>query len=152
MIKSAILAGATLVFGAFAASAQGVPASPEAAIEQRTDLMSGVGDATRTGVQMVRGQAAFDLDAARDVLRTYAAAAERMPSLFPEGSETGGDTSAAPSIWSDRAGFEQRFADWGAAAAGAVDGVTDLESFGAAFGPLANACSACHQDYRVRRN
>lgn len=152
MKKSVILAGTLMVLGAFAASAQGVPATPAAAIEERTSIMSGVGDATRTGVRMAREQAPFDLDAARDVLRTYASAAERMPLLFPPGSETGGDTSAAPTIWSDRAGFERRFADWGAAAAGAVDGVSDLDKFRAAFGPLADGCSSCHGEYRVRRN
>lgn len=151
MSKSTILAGAILIFGAFAASAQSGPAT-EAAIAERIEIMKGVGDATRTGVQMVRGQTPFDLDAARDVLRVYADAAGRMPTLFPEGSETGGGTSAAPTVWSNRDGFERGFADWGAAAAGSVDAVTDLDTFRTAFGPLANACSACHGEYRVRRN
>lgn len=146
-----MLAGMIVVFGGWAALAQPAP-SPEAAIEQRIGLMRDVGGATRTGVQMAREQAPFDVEAARDVLRTYASVAERMPALFPEGSETGGGTSASPEIWRDRAGFETRFAEWGGAAAGAVDGVTDLESFRAAFTPLANACGACHEVYRVRRN
>lgn len=151
MRKAAILAGAMLVFGTLGASAQNAPA-PEAAIAERIEIMKGVGDATRTGVQMVREQAPFDIDAARDVLRVYADAAGRMPALFPEGSEAGGGTSAAPTVWSNREGFERRFADWGANAAAAVDGFSDLDTFRAAFGPLADACSACHGEYRVRRN
>lgn len=151
MRKAAILAGAMLVFGTLGVSAQSA-SSPEAAIAERIQIMKDVGDATRTGVQMAREQAPFDLDAAREVLRVYADAAGRMPALFPEGSEAGGGTSAAPAVWSDRPGFERRFADWGAGAASAVDAISDLDTFRTAFGPLANACSACHGEYRVRRN
>jgi cytochrome c556 len=134
---------------ALAALATGAQAD---VIAERKSVMEGVGDATRTGTQMVRGQAPFDLDTARNVLATYVNAAQVMPTLFPEGTETGGETSAAPSIWQDRAGFEQRFEKFGADAAAVAGSVQDLESFTAAFGTATQNCRGCHEEYRVRTN
>lgn len=139
-----ILAAAALV--AFAAAAQAD------VIAERKSVMEGVGDATRTGTQMVRGQAPFDLDQAREVLATYVNAAEVMPTLFPPGSETGGRTSASPRIWEDRAGFEARFAEWGGTVEAAAQNVVDQESFTAAFGQATQACRSCHEEFRVRTN
>jgi cytochrome c556 len=121
-------------------------------IAERKDIMDGVGNATRTGTQMVRGQAPFDLDAARNVLATYVNAAQVMPTLFPPGTETGGETSAAPSIWEDRAGFEQKFEAWGAEVSAVSGSVQDLQSFTASFGTATGSCRDCHEEYRVRTN
>jgi cytochrome c556 len=141
---STILTAATLA--AFATVAQAE------VIEERKNVMDGVGSATRTGTQMVRGQAPFDLDQARAVLATYVQAAEVMPTLFPPGSEAGGETSAAPRIWEDRAGFEHRFEEWGATVEAGAPGVADLESFTTVFGTAAQHCRGCHEEYRVRTN
>jgi cytochrome c556 len=121
-------------------------------IAERKDIMDGVGNATRTGTQMVRGQAPFDLEQARTVLATYINAAEVMPGLFPAGTEAGGQTSAAPSIWTDPAGFERRFGEWGAAVSGVAGSVQDLPSFTSAFGVATQSCRGCHEEYRVRTN
>lgn len=118
-------------------------------IAERKEVMEGVGDATKAATQMVRGQAPFDLEQARNVLATYVNAAQIMPTLFPEGTETGGETSAAPSIWEDRAGFEQGFDDWGAEVAAVSGSVQDLESFTAAFGTATGSCRDCHEEYRI---
>jgi cytochrome c556 len=141
---STILAAASLALFATVAQAD--------VIAERKSVMEGVGDATRTGTQMVRGQAPFDLEQARAVLATYVEAAEVMPTLFPPGSETGGETSAASRIWEDRAGFDQRFAAWGATVEAAAQGVDDQESFTAAFGQATQACRSCHEEFRVRTN
>jgi cytochrome c556 len=75
-----------------------------------------------------------------------------MPSLFPKGSETGGNTKALPEIWSDMAGFQKAAADLGveagklavAAKAGDADAVAALVK------PIGDACGACHKTYRAK--
>jgi cytochrome c556 len=78
------LLGATAVLGA-----------PEA-IAERKKLMKENGAATRLGVQMVRGDVPFDLAKARAIFATYQKAGEQIPSLFPEDSNAGEETAAAP--------------------------------------------------------
>jgi len=139
-----ILAAASLAAFATVANAD--------VISERKDIMDGVGSATRTGTQMVRGQAPFDLEQARVVLATYINAAEAMPGLFPAGTETGGKTSAAPSIWTDQAGFKKSFDEWGATVSGVAGSVQDLPSFTSAFGAATQSCRSCHEEYRVKTN
>lgn len=118
-------------------------------IAQRKAIMEDVGDATRSGVPMARGQAPFDLETARNVFAVYVDAAARMPDLFPEGTETGGDTRALPAIWENKAEFVALFEEWGAASAAGLEGTTDLASFQAALGEATQSCRTCHTDYRL---
>lgn len=74
-----------------------------------------------------------------------------MPALFPAGSGSG-DTRALPTVWSERAGFEQAAANMvtqlqafrGVAQAG------DPAAIPAAFGQTGATCGACHRVYRGR--
>ena len=77
-------------------------------IAQRKALMKGVGGATRDPGQMLRGQQGFDLAKVKAALETYAEAASKMPALYPAGSETGGETQAAPAIWQNKADFDAK--------------------------------------------
>lgn len=141
-----VFVGAALVLGVTAAVAQAD------VIAQRKAIMKGVGSATRTGTQMARGEAPFDLAKAKEVLATYEDAAKRMSPLFPENSKTGGETSAAPKIWEDMAGFRAGFAKLEADAKQAAATIKDHESFKTAFGEVTKNCSACHQNYRIMKN
>ena len=87
-------------------------------------------------------------DAAK-ALADYAAV---IPSLFPLGTETGGDTHALPKIWSDRAGFEKAAADYRAAAKtlAAKASAGDTEGFAAAFQAMGKTCGACHRAFRAK--
>lgn len=145
MVRTALVALA-LTVGFTAAIAQSDP------IAQRRDLMKGVGAATRTGTQMVKGEAAFDLTKAKEVLQVYANAADKMHTFFPENSKTGGETTASPKIWESQADFRKRFDDWSKQIEKAKAGVTDEASFKAAFGDVTKACSACHQSYRISKS
>lgn len=75
-----------------------------------------------------------------------------IPTMFPKGSETGGNTKALPEIWSDSAGFQKVALQLGEAAtklatdakAGDADAVTaDTKMLG-------QACGACHRTYRAK--
>lgn len=144
------LVAVAVAAGTLAATAQTL--SGEAAINERKTIMKGVGQATRTASGMAKGDTPFDLAAARKVFDTYAQAANKMPALFPDDSKTGGETSAAPKIWEDMAGFKASFAklEKDAAAAGAK--TTDLDTFKVSFAEVSKSCGACHQTYRIQKN
>lgn len=73
-----------------------------------------------------------------------------LPAMFPAGSGTG-DTRALPTIWSDRAGFEQAAANMvtalGALRVAAASG--DVAATTAAFRQAGGTCGACHRVYRA---
>ena len=140
-----ILVGAALVVGVTTALAQ------SNAIETRRSTMKGVGAATRIGNQMSKGEIPFDAAKANEVLATYAKAADVMHTYFPDDSKTGGETTASPRIWESQAEFRKRFDDWGADIKKASASVDDLASFRTAFGTVTQACSSCHETFRVKR-
>lgn len=128
----------------------GVSAAFAGAIEDRQALMKGVGAATKTGAGLAKGEIPFDAAKAAEVLKVYVAASEKLPTLFPEDSKTGGDTTASPKIWDDMAGFKAAAAKFGADAKAAM-AATDQASFAAAFGEVTKNCGACHGAYRVKK-
>jgi len=141
-----MIVSAALAIGATAVLAQANP------IAQRKELMKGVGAATAAGNRMVKGEAPFELAKAKEILQTYAAAADRMHTYFPESAKTGGETTASPRIWESQADFRKRFDDWAADIKKAAAQTKDLDSFKDAFGAVTKACGSCHETYRVRRS
>ena len=143
MIRTAlVLAG--LGLGLTAVMAQSNP------IAERKDAMKAVGAATRDGAAMAKGEAAFDAAKAQAIFKTYADAAKKVPTLFPDSSKTGGETTAAAKIWEDQAGFKAAFAKFETdAAAGAT--VANLDGFRSAFGGATKNCGTCHEVYRIKK-
>lgn len=116
----------------------------------RHEVMEGVGDAARPVGQMLRGDAEFDAEAVMSAMQTFVEAAATFGDLFPEGSETGEDTRAAPAIWEDRAGFDKDLADFGAAAQAVLDANPGtLDEARPVLGPVFNTCRNCHESYRL---
>jgi cytochrome c556 len=78
--------------------------------------------------------------------------AKQIPGVFPAGTETGEDTKALPTIWSDSAGFAKSAAALGTAAdkLTAAAKANDKDAFAAAFKEAADACGACHKTYRAK--
>ena len=122
-------------------------------IANRQTAMKNVGAAMRIAAGMAQGKIAYDGVAAEMAMRVMNSTAAGFGSMFPDGTQTGGDTEAAPKIWEDAAGFQAANATFletsGKAAAAAKAGEGD---FKAAFGAVAKNCKACHQDYRVKKN
>ena len=121
------------------------------AIAQRKAVMKSVGGATRDPGQMLRGQQPFDLAKVKAALETYADAATKMPSLYPVGSEAGGETQAAPSIWQNKADFDARFAAFGGDAKTALASISDEATFKTAFPAVLKNCGGCHETYRLEK-
>lgn len=121
-------------------------------IALRKETMKGVGAATAAGNRMVKGEAPFDLAKAKEILQTYATAADKVHTYFPENSKTGGETTAAPKIWESQAEFRKRFDDWAADIKKASATTKDLETFKGAFGTVTRACGGCHETFRVKKS
>ncbi len=121
------------------------------AITERKQIMKGVGAAAKTGAAFAKGTEPYDNAKAKAIFATYASAAAKMPALFPEDSKTGGETTAAPKIWTDMTGFKAAFAKFEAESKAAASSVKDLDSFKVAFGAMGKNCGACHESFRVSK-
>ena len=141
-----VLAVAAIAIGVTAVAAQSDP------IAARKALMKEQGAQTKTGGGMAKGEAPFDLTKAQAIFANYIDTAAKMPELFPPTSKTGGETTAAPKIWEDMAGFKAGFAKLSTEAKAAQSSVKDLDSFKAAFGGLTKNCGGCHETYRVKKS
>lgn len=117
---------------------------------ERHELMEGVGKAAKVIGAMFRGEAEYDAAAVQKSLQTFEEAAGKFGDLFPEGSETGEGTEAAPAIWEDREGFNAALQDFADATAAAIAAApATLEDAKPAVGPVFQACKGCHDSYRL---
>lgn len=123
------------------------------AIEDRQAKMKIVGKSMGIVGKMAKGQTDFDGEAALAAFVAMKEAASGYETLFPEGTETGGDTEAAPAIFSDRAGFEAKQADFIAdlEAVTAASAPKTVAELGASVGQVAQNCGVCHKAYRVKK-
>ena len=120
------------------------------AVMARQALMSYIGGNMKTLAGMSRGSADFNQTYVSNTGKAINAMALALPSLFPLGSESGGDTEAGPMIFSDPLGFAsatKQLADAGTTLA-ATDSTEELR---AAFGALAGTCKSCHTLYREKK-
>lgn len=124
------------------------------AIADRKAKMKEVGKNLGIIGKMVKGEATFDSAAALAAYVGMGEASRGFGELFPEGSETGGKTTASPKIWSDRAGFNAKGQAFGNDLLAAVNGgaPTDIAALKVSFGTVAKNCKACHTDYRVKKD
>ena len=137
---------------AFVAVAATAGVAQSDVIKERQQVMKGVANATKEPGGMLKGEVAFNLAKVQAALATYSAAAKKMPTLFPENSKTGGDTTAAPAIWSDANGFKAAFAKFDADATKAAAEIKDEATFKANFPGVLKNCGGCHETYRVKKS
>ncbi|TPJ40317.1 cytochrome C556 [Mesorhizobium sp. B2-5-13] len=103
--------------------------------------------------KVVKGEEPFDAAAVLTQLQALQANAEKfdVEALFPKGSDTG-DTTAAPKIWEDMAGFktaeDKYLADVKASVAAAP---ADVDALKTQIGTIGSDCGTCHQSYRVKK-
>jgi len=122
----------------------------ESVQEQRHELMESSKEAAKTVSGMLKGEREFDAAMAMESFATWDHVAATFGELFPEGSETGFETEAKGTIWTDREGFNAKLAAFADAVSGAMEAAPqDLEELKAAAGPVFQACKSCHEGYRV---
>ena len=119
-------------------------------IKARQHLMEETRDGAKVIGGMLKGEKPFDAEAAMVALNTWKRTATEAGDLFPEGSETGHDTEAKSTIWSDREGFDEKMAIFNTQVDAAIAANPDnLDALKAAAGPVFKSCKGCHEGYRV---
>jgi Cytochrome c556 len=144
-MKRSIIAAAFVVAGATFAFAQTDP------VAHRIELMKHAGDATKVVSDMMKGTTPFDLAKVKETLAVYEKAATEYPTLFPEDSKNGKDSTAAPKVWETKADFDAQLAKWGKDSAEAANKITDEASFKSEIRVVLGSCKTCHDDYRIKK-
>lgn len=122
------------------------------AIADRQAKMKTVGKSIGTVSKMAKGQAEFDAAVALQAFVDMKNAADGFEALFPDGSGEG-KTEASPKIFSDRAGFEAKQAEFEAVLASVTASApADLAALRASLGQVGQNCGACHKAYRVKKD
>jgi cytochrome c556 len=119
-------------------------------IHDRQKLMEGVRDAAKPIGLMFRGESEFDAAVVMESLKVWQKAGAKFGDLFPEGSESGQGTEAAPAIWEDREGFKAALAKWREATDSAIAANPQtLDEAKPTVGPVFQTCKGCHDTYRI---
>jgi len=115
-------------------------------IKERMDNFS----AARGYMKAMRGAVgANDFAKIDEITKAMMPWAETMATYFPDGSDES-PSEAAPTIWSDRAGFEVKIAAYQEAimTLNAAALSQDSAATTSAFRKLGGSCKSCHQSYR----
>lgn len=121
-------------------------------IVERQKILKNWGDVTKQPGAVLKGEAKFDLGAAQNALKAYAADSARLIALYPDNSKTGNDTAARANIWQEKAKFEGIYKKLADEATKASTAIKDEASFKAEFGKVLGNCKACHDDYRQKKS
>lgn len=119
-------------------------------IAERRALMKNDGIAAKKMFDMSKGTVPFDLAFVQESLKTFAIAAQKEPTLFPDNSKTGGGTAALPAIWQNKADFNARFAKFAKDIAAAQAGITDEATFKQFAPAVFKNCGGCHELYKAK--
>jgi cytochrome c556 len=147
-IITATVVGLTCLAGAAGAQQSRTAAADTIKGRQAAMMLSGVAMGAIKGSIDAGQPPASQRFAARSLSRW----AHAVPGMFPSGTgpDAGVPTNAKPEIWSDRAGFEARAADYAAAADRLAELAAgeDAAAFGAQWTAVRQTCQACHDAYK----
>ncbi|MER9844428.1 cytochrome c [Mesorhizobium australicum] len=144
-MRKLVIAISMLALAASAAFADPI-LDRQALMKERGKIVGGLS-------KVVKGEEPFDAAAVLTQLQALQANAEKfdVEALFPKGTDRG-DTTAAPKIWEDMAGFkaaeDKYLADVKAAVAAAP---ADVDALKTQIGTIGSDCGTCHQGYRVKK-
>ena len=147
----AVVALAAVTLGA------GIVIAQEDAATARKALMKENGkNMYTTGLSgMVKGVRPYDQAAADAALAQLETSSKQISSLFPDTAKTsvpGGQYSASPKIWENKADFDAKLAKYIAEIAVAKTKVKDLDSLKAEWPVLNSTCEGCHETYRIKNS
>ena len=150
-----ILPALLLAGGGVAAFAQGAPTVAPVANSPASDIVQGRRAAFRLSGGILGNLKAAaargdDLTKVAGQARALAGWARAIPGMFPAGSNVA-PTEALPNVWTDRAGFATKAADYAAAADKLADlaKAGDTAGFTAQLDAVGKTCGGCHAVYRV---
>lgn len=135
---------------AFTLPASAQFAKPEDAIKFRQSALTVMGTYFSRLGAMANGKAPYDAAAAADA--EIVAMVSHLPwQAFAPGTDKGRETAARPEIWQEQAKFKERAEKMQATVAQTLLPAArsgNLDQLKAAFGPTAQSCKACHDDFR----
>lgn len=148
-----VLLAAALAIAPIAAFAEDSP--QEIALEARKGYFQMLGANMGTLAGMAKGDIAYDeAQAVRAATNINALSRYDVPMHFIDGTsnaDLGAETEALPVIWTDRAGFDEKFAGLQKAADGIPQAVAGGQAnVGPVVQALGTACKACHDTYRAK--
>jgi len=118
--------------------------------EERHERMEQVGDAAGPLGGMLKGEMEFDAATAMQSFLSMKEATTGIEELFPEGSYVAGEDRATMAVWTNRADFDQKLADFHVALDAAIEANPQtLDTLKPAAQNLFGTCKACHEDYRT---
>ncbi len=125
---------------------------PQNIIKYRQNLMKAQGGHISNIAAVVKREVSLIGNVAANA-RALADLSRMVPSLFPDGTDTG-KTRALAEIWTDRAKFDlasKANQDAADAMVVAADS-NDLDTIAAALGKLGKSCGGCHKPFRKKKN
>lgn len=142
-IALSLVTAAALAAGAAIAVAQDNP------IEARQALMKANGQALGQLGKIAKGENPYDAAVVTEALEKLAADAKMLDAdkLFPPGSDTGAKNAASPKIWEDMDGFKAEIEELRTVTAAAL---AAAPAVGAQVGKIGQACTSCHETYRLK--
>jgi cytochrome c556 len=143
-----VVAGVTVLSAAAVLGAS--PEEGKAAFERRTDTMKRMGRPLYLGIgRVVKGTAAYGTDTVTAAETVAALAATLDRGLFPPGSDVNG-SRIKPEIFAADGHIDQLIAAVQVAAGKLVPAVKTGETatITAAYTAVADACNACHSEFR----
>ncbi len=126
-------------------------AKPEDAIKFRQSALTVMGTYFSRLGAMANGKAPYDAAVAAADAELVAMVSHLPWQAFGPGTDKGRETAARPEIWQEQAKFKERAEKMQSTVAqtllpAAKSG--NLDQLKAAFGPTAQSCKACHDDFR----
>lgn len=148
--------GSTLSFFAHSQQAAVPEANPaRKAIEVRKAVFVLIANNFKPIGDTLQGKAQYDAAEIQKRAARVAFLADFVGDAFPEVSNTGlPDSKAKPEVWSDRAGFDKKVADFREHAAVLVkvsaSEKTASDAFKTAAAAVGQDCKGCHEAYKVK--
>ena len=120
------------------------------AITARKACMKGHGGVMKVAVPIMKGEQSYDAAALKAAYDAEGAACADWSKWWGADTQKGETlkTRAAPTIWTDAAGFEAAGGSFYAAAL-KLQAATDEASFKAAFPAFGAGCQGCHEKFRA---
>ena len=138
---------------ALAALAAPLAAQPADPIAARQAIMKQNGRDTGAGAKMLKGEVPYDPASAMVLFKNMNESVKKFGALFPKGSETGGDTEAAPAVWTKPAEFKAALMKFeGDTKAAMAAKPATLDAFKAQFITVTGNCKSCHEGFRIKKN
>lgn len=122
-------------------------------VKKRMDMMSDVASSMKTLGQMIKGEADYSADTAKDAALKIETHSKHFQTMFPIGS-TQAPTEALPTVWENSDEFQQLFYTMENQArelAIMASSAKTAEEIKIKFSTLGKTCGMCHEKFRLKK-